>query len=83
MGKEVLQITITKRRLSKYKLLRWFQHKWFIVWSIWRPKVTSKFCWYVSQGILKILPEHEREKLLKEFEEIEVHIIDERKDERN
>jgi hypothetical protein len=78
MAKEILQITITSRKASKYKLVRWFQHQWFIVWGIWRPKLISKICWYLSEGILKILPKEEADKLRKEFEEVEVHIVDER-----
>lgn len=78
MAKEVLQITITNRKLSKNKIIRWFQYQWFIIWGIWKPKVVSKICWYISEGILKILPKEEREKLRKEYEEIEVHIVDKR-----
>ena len=82
MSKEVLRVTITNRKLSKYKLIRWFQHKWFVVWSIYRPKIISKICWYISEGILRILPKEQQEKLLKEFEEeygeIEIHIFDKR-----
>jgi len=75
MSKEVLQITISKRKTSKYKVIRWFQYKWFVVWRIWRPKVLSKVCWFLSEMILKMMPQKEREKLLKEFEEIEIHIV--------
>ena len=78
MAKEVLQITIRNRKLSKYKLIRWFQNKWFIVYNIWKPKIVSKLCWYISEGILKILPEVEREKFRKEYEEINIVIIDKR-----
>jgi hypothetical protein len=79
MAKEFLQVTITNRKLSKYKPIRWLQHKWFIVWSIWKPKVVSKVCWYISEAILKILPKAEREKLRKEYEEIDMIIIDKTK----
>jgi hypothetical protein len=80
MPKEVLQITITSRKASKYKLVRWLQHKWFIVWCIWKPKLVSKICWVLSEAILKILPKEEADKLRKEYEEIEVHIVNKMED---
>lgn len=76
MPKEILQITISKRKTSKYKLIRWFQNQWFVVWEIWRPKLVSKVCGFMADLMLKMLPKEERDKLLKEFDEIEVHIVD-------
>ncbi len=76
MAKEILQITISTRKASKYKVIRWLQYRWFIVWGIWRPKVVSKICWAISEGMLRMLPKEQQEKLRKEFDEIEVHIVD-------
>lgn len=73
--KEVLQITISKTKAPKTKLGKWFYWKvYFPIWRIWRPKMLSKIYWAISEGILKILPKSEREKLLKEFKEIDVVI---------
>lgn len=76
MSKEILQITISSRKASKYKLIRWFQNQWFVVWNIWRPKMLSKFYWFMSEAMLRMLPKEKRDELLKEFDEIEVHIVD-------
>jgi hypothetical protein len=80
MAKEVLQITITTRKASKNKIIRWFQHLWFNIWHIYKPKILSKVCWFLSELILKILPKEEREKLRKEYNEIDMVIIDKTKE---
>jgi len=75
MAKEVLQITLTKRRLSKNKLVRWFQNLWFQIWCIYRPKIMSKFYGGIYHLMLKMMSEETRKKYMEEDEEIEVHII--------
>ena len=80
MSKEILQITISKRKAPKTKFGRWFYWKvWFQVWSIWRPRVLAKFYGSLSNIFLSLIPKEKREEILEEFEEIEVHIVDETK----
>jgi len=76
MAKEVLQITISERKAPKTKLGKWFYWKvWFQVWRIWRPKMLSKFYKAMSNLMLLPLSKEKRAEVLKEFEEIEVQIV--------
>ena len=78
MAKEVLQITISERKAPKTKFGRWLYWKvWFQVWSIWRPKVMSKIFKALSNLMLLPLSKEKRAELNKEFEEIEVQIVNE------
>ena len=74
--KEVLQITITSRKASKNKIIRWLQWRWFDFWHIFRPKVLSKIYWFLSEMFIRMLPKKQREELRKEYDEIDIHIID-------
>jgi hypothetical protein len=78
MSKEVLQITFKKAKVPDSKLGKWFYWKiYWKVWQIWRPKMLAKFYGALSNFIFALMPKAEREKILKEFENIEVHIKDE------
>ena len=78
MTKEILQITITSRKASKNKIIRWLQWRWFDFWCIFKPKMLSKFYWFMSEMFLRMLPKKQREELRKEYEEIDVLVIDKR-----
>jgi len=81
MPKEILQITLTKQKTPKSKLGKWLFWKiYFPVWKVWRPKMLAKFYWFMSNLMLFLIPKKERDALLKEFEEIEVHVKDETKE---
>ena len=76
MAKSILQITVTKSNAPKTKLGYWFYWNiYWRIWRIWRPKIMSKFYFVVSRIMLSVLPKEKREELLKETEDIEVHII--------
>lgn len=82
MEKEVLQITLSKSKAPTSKLGKWWYWKiYFPIWNIWRPKMMAKVYMGLSNFILMLIPKSEREKILKEFEEIEVVIKDETKNE--
>ena len=82
MSKDILQITFSKRKLPKTKFGRWFYWKLkFQVWDIWRPRFLAWFFSGLSTFIYWIVSKEVKEKWDKEFEEIEVHIIDETKKE--
>lgn len=77
MSKEVLQITISKSKIPTSKIGKWFYwNVYFIPFKIWRPKLMSKIYLGLSNICLAILPKAEREKILKEFEEVTVIIKD-------
>ena len=78
--KESLQITISKAKTPKTKLGKWLY--WKIYWKIfkiWKPRILAKIYGALALVALSLLPKSEREKLLKEFENINVIIKDERK----
>jgi hypothetical protein len=78
MNKEVLQITFTKAKVPKSKIRKWFYwNVYWRVWKIWKPHFLAKFYWGLSNLILALLPKAEREKALKEFEDVTVVIKDE------
>jgi len=73
--KEYLQVTISKRKGPRTKIGRWlFWRIYWPVWKVWRPNVLSKIFFAISQFFLLLLPKEEREKLKKEYEEIDVVI---------
>jgi len=79
MSKEVLQITLTKAKVPNTKLGKWWYWKiYWKVWQIWRPKLLAKIFGGLSMLMLSLMTKKAREEALKEFEEIEVHIKDER-----
>ena len=78
--KEVLQITLTNAKTPKSKLGKWLY--WKIYWPIfkvWKPRMLAKIYGALAIVALSFLPKQEREKLLKEFQNINVTIKDERK----
>ena len=78
MGKEVLQITIKEPRQIKTKFGRWWHHN--IYWKIWVigfGKIKAAFYMGMSNFFLSLLPKHKREEILNEFNDIEVHIVNE------
>ena len=78
--KEVLQITLTNVKTPKSKLGKWLY--WKIYWPIfkvWKPRMLAKFYGALAIVALSLMPKAEREKALKEFENIKVQIKDERK----
>jgi hypothetical protein len=80
--KEVLQITITKAKSPTSKLGKWWY--WKIYWPIfkvWKPRMLAKIYGALAIVALSLLPKAEREEALKEFQNIEVTIKDENKDE--
>jgi hypothetical protein len=54
----------------------WFQNQWFIVWWVWRPKLISKVCWAILVGFQRMLPKKKWEKVDKEYEEVDIHIVE-------
>jgi len=77
MEKEILQITISKRKLPKSKFGKWLYWKiWFRVWGIWRPRFSAWFFGALADFMYWLAPREVKEKLDKEFGEIEVHIKD-------
>ena len=78
MSKDILQITISERKSPKTKFGKWFYNKiWFPLWSIWRPRMLAKFYKGMSDFMLMFLPKQKREEFLKEFEDVEVQIVNE------
>jgi len=78
--KEVLQITISKAKTPKSKLGKWWY--WKIYWpifKIWKPRMLAKIYGALAIVALSFLSKEERIKALKEFENINVTIKDERK----
>lgn len=75
MSKEVLQITISKRKAPKTKLGRFLYNKiWFPFWYIWRNKVLALFYGAIADFIYWLAPKHIQEQWDKEFEEIDMII---------
>lgn len=81
MNNKTLQITITKVKLPKSRMLRYLYLKvWFPIWNIWRPKMLAKFYFFLSMCLLALLPKEKRDLLVKEMnEEIDIIIKDETK----
>ena len=80
MAKEILQITIKQTRKIKTKFGRWWHRN--VYWKIWVLAGGSFKAWFyqgVSNFMLSLLPKEKREEILKEYEEIEIHIVDETK----
>jgi hypothetical protein len=78
MSKDVLQITISKTKVPKTKLGKWFYWNiYFQVWRVWRPKLMAKIYWALSEFIFCMLPKSEQQKMLKEFDEVKVVIKNE------
>lgn len=76
MAKEILQITISERKAPNSRFGKWFYWKiWFQFWGIWKPKMLSRFYKTMSNLMLLPLSKEKRAELLKEFEEIEVQIV--------
>lgn len=78
--KEVLQITLSKVKAPTSKLGKWWYWKiYWPVFKIWKPKMLAKLYGALSTVALSIMSEAEREKALKEFENIDIKIKDEGK----
>jgi hypothetical protein len=78
MENKVLQITITKVKLPKLKILRYmYLNIWFRFWNIWRPKMLAKFYEFATLLMLSLLSKEKRELVIKELnEEIDIIIKD-------
>lgn len=78
MENKVLQITITKVKLPKSKIIKYLYLKvWFPFWNIWRPKMLSNFYKFITLLLLSLLPKEKRKLLIKEInEEIDIIIKD-------
>ena len=73
--KDTLQITISKVKSPKSKLGKWFYWNiYFTIWRIWKPKIMAKIYLALSNFFLMFIPKSKREKILKEFENIDVVI---------
>jgi len=76
--KEVLQITLTKTKVPKSKIGKWFYWEiYWTVWKVWRPKIMAKIYLALSNFFLMLIPKSEREKVLREFEDVTIVIKDE------
>ena len=82
MSKDVLQITISGRKVPKSRWGKWlYWNIWFQFTSIWLVKLKSKFFGTLSNMMLSLMPKAKREEVLEEYKEIEVQIVNEMKDE--
>ena len=82
--KEILQITISKRKVPKSKFGKWlYWNIWFTIWGIWRPRFLAWLFGGLSNFIYWLAPKSVKEEWDKEFEEIEVHIINELNNEKS
>ena len=82
--KDTLQITLSKVKLPNSKLGKWlYWNVYFRIWKVWRPKLLAKFYYGLSNFFFMFLPKVEKEKALKELENIDVIIKDETKNEKN
>jgi hypothetical protein len=77
MGKDILQITLKERKEPKTLLGKWWNKHMYWKWVIFWGKVKSKFYGGLSKFMLSLLPKEKREEILKEYEEVEVHIVNE------
>lgn len=76
MSKDVLQITLSERRVPKSRWGKWlYWNIWFQFWSIWMVKLKSKFFGTISKFMLSLMSKEKREEVLKEYEEVEVQIL--------
>lgn len=77
-NKKILQITLSKRKIPKTKFGKWLYWKvWFQIWSIWRPHFIAWFFGGLSDFMYWIAPKNIKEEWDKEFENIEINLINE------